>query len=313
MTVRRIEISARFIRVTPEVIFTIGTCTGPCTQIPVGFCILYIIGIKQCTGIFYRESDVGGFGRYISTHGSRPADRRRTSPLEVNTVLLPVVSFARHISTQITIQHYISRITIRVFCRSRGHPDNKTPDDGSLIRSIDSHLTATAVIASTYFIGVDRNIVITANRRDVRSRAIHGNHLMINVQIATQNSFGILGFFHFHKVTTCFHTHRIAHATGRNIRQQTVGLAISPSSCQQTCLYRLVPFAGIIRKFQVVDSNRIDSIGFQLLSFFENRNCNSLLVILQSDDNVHFFAAQISRIRSQVYILCGSEQFGSSQ
>ena len=138
MTVRRIEISARFIRVTPEVIFTIGTCTGPCTQIPVGFCIIHIIGIKQRTGIFYREADVGGFGRYIST------DRRRTSPLEVNTVLLPVVSFTRHISTQITIQHYISRITIRMFCRSRGHPDNKTPDDGSLIRSIDSHLTATA-------------------------------------------------------------------------------------------------------------------------------------------------------------------------
>ena len=43
MTVRRIEISARFIRVTPEVIFTISTCTGPCAQIPVGFCILYII------------------------------------------------------------------------------------------------------------------------------------------------------------------------------------------------------------------------------------------------------------------------------
>ena len=34
-----------------------------------------------------------------------------------------------------------------------------------------------------------------------------------------------------------------------------------------------------------------DSIGFQLLSFFENRNGNSLLVIFQSDDNVHLFAA----------------------
>ena len=99
MTVRRIEISARFIRVTPEVIFTIGTCTGPCAQIPVGFCILYIIGIKQCTGIFYRESDVGGFGRYISTHGSRPADRRRTSPLEVNTVLDATNYRENHVAT----------------------------------------------------------------------------------------------------------------------------------------------------------------------------------------------------------------------
>ncbi len=117
MTVRRIEISARFIRVTPEVIFTIGTCTGPCAQIPVGFCILHIIGIKQRAGIFYREADVGGFGRYISTHGSRPADRRRTSPLEVNTVLLPVVSLRTSYKYPDYDQHYISRITIRVFCR----------------------------------------------------------------------------------------------------------------------------------------------------------------------------------------------------
>ena len=84
---------------------------------------------------------------------------------------------------------------------------------------------------------------------------------------APENSLCILRFFHFHEVTTCFHTNRIAHTTGRNIRHQTVGFTISPSTCQQTCLYRLVPFTGIIRKFQVINSNRIDCIGFQLLSF----------------------------------------------
>ena len=42
-------------------------------------------------------------------------------------------------------------ITINAYKVSGGY-------DGSLIRSIDSHLTATAVIASTYFIGIDRNL-----------------------------------------------------------------------------------------------------------------------------------------------------------